>query len=49
VPAERTAALRERAANLVFDRTIPRAGHNTIYARSDFQLAMREALDRLKL
>ena len=34
VPAERTAALRERAANLVFDRTIPRAGHNTIYARS---------------
>lgn len=49
VPAERTAALRDQVPNLVFDRTISGAGHNTIYARSDFQLAMREALDRLKL
>jgi len=49
VPAERTDALRRRVPNLVFDRTIARAGHNDIYARSDFQLAMREALDRLKL
>lgn len=49
VPAERTDALRKRVSNLVFDRTIARAGHNDIYARSDFQLAMREALDRLKL
>ena len=49
VPAERTAALREQVPNLVFDRTISGAGHNSIYARSDFQLAMREALDRLKL
>jgi len=44
VPAERTAALRLHIANLVFDRTIRGAGHNDIYARSDFQDAMREAL-----
>jgi len=44
VPAERTAALRLHIANLVFDRTIRGAGHNDIYARSDFQEAMREAL-----
>ena len=37
VPAERTDALRERVRNLVFDRTIAGAGHNDIYARSDFQ------------
>ena len=49
VPAERTDALRERVPDLVFDRTIARAGHNDIYARSDFQEAMREAFDRLKL
>jgi len=47
VPAERTAPLRRIVPHLVFDRTIPRAGHNDIYARSDFQLAMREALARL--
>src|SRR4051794_9808599 len=44
VPSERTDALRQRVPKLVFDRTIARAGHNDIYARSDFQLAMREAL-----
>jgi pimeloyl-ACP methyl ester carboxylesterase len=49
VPSERTEALRRRAPNLVFDRTIAGAGHNDIYARSDFHMAMREALDRLKL
>jgi pimeloyl-ACP methyl ester carboxylesterase len=49
VPAERTDALRARVPNLVFDRTIAGAGHNTIYARSDFQLAMRASLDCLKL
>jgi len=49
VPAERTDALRKRVKNLVFDRTIVGAGHNDIYARSEFQLAMRDALDRLKL
>ena len=44
VPAERTAALRKIVPQLVFDRTIPRAGHNDIYARSDFHEGMREAL-----
>jgi pimeloyl-ACP methyl ester carboxylesterase len=44
VSPERTEALRKRVPNLVFDRTIGRAGHNDIYARSDFQLAMRDAL-----
>jgi pimeloyl-ACP methyl ester carboxylesterase len=48
VPSERTDALRARVPNLVFDRTIDRAGHNDIYARSDFQEAAREALQRLK-
>ncbi len=49
VPSERTDALRKRLKNLVFDRTIERAGHNDIYARSDFQEAMRAAFERLKL
>jgi pimeloyl-ACP methyl ester carboxylesterase len=44
VPPERTAALRKVISNLVYDRTIARAGHNDIYARSDFHEAMREAL-----
>jgi pimeloyl-ACP methyl ester carboxylesterase len=44
VPAERTDALRGRIGRLEFDRTLARAGHNDIYARSDFQAAMREAL-----
>jgi len=47
VPAERTKALRKRILNLIFDRTIAKAGHNDIYARSDFQAAMREALDAI--
>jgi hypothetical protein len=44
VPAKRTDALKSGAHNLVFDRTIPDAGHNDIYARSDFHEAMRDAL-----
>ena len=44
VPAERTEALRRRVEALVFDRTIRRAGHNDIYARSEFHDAMRDAL-----
>ena len=44
VPTQRTDGLRKRVSNLVFDRTIARAGHNDIYARSDFQEAMRAAL-----
>ncbi len=47
VPARRTDALRRIISNLAFDRTIRGAGHNDIYARSDFQLAMREALSLL--
>ena len=45
VAPERTDALRRQVANLVFDKTIARAGHNDIYARSDFQEAMRAALE----
>lgn len=44
VPADRTGALRRIVPELVFDRTIAGAGHNDIYARSDFQEAMRDAL-----
>jgi hypothetical protein len=44
VPAARTERLRKAVPNLVCDRTIARAGHNDIYARSDFHEAMREAL-----
>lgn len=47
VAPERTEALRRRAPNLKFDRTIERAGHNDLYTRSDFQEAMREALESL--
>jgi len=49
VPGDRTDALRGRVPNLAFDRTIARAGHNDIYARSDFHEAIREAFDRLKV
>jgi uncharacterized protein len=44
IPGERTDALRKKCRTLAFDRTIRRAGHNDIYARSDFHEAMREAL-----
>ncbi len=47
VPAERTEGLRQAIAHLVFDRTIPGAGHNDIYARPDFTAAMKEALRRI--
>ncbi|GAA4719345.1 alpha/beta hydrolase [Sphingomonas lutea] len=40
----RTDALRKRVRNLVFDRTIRGAGHNDIYAKSEFQEAMQDAL-----
>jgi len=49
VPGERTDALRKRAPNLIYDRMIERAGHNTIYGKSDFHDAMHEAFDRLKV
>jgi pimeloyl-ACP methyl ester carboxylesterase len=40
----RTDGLRQRARTLVFDRTIAGAGHNDIYERPEFAVAMREAL-----
>ena len=40
----RTEALRRAIPNLAFDRTIPDAGHNDIYADPAFPPAMREAL-----
>jgi uncharacterized protein len=49
VPAARTDALRQHVRQMAFDRTIAGAGHNDIYARSDFHDAMHEAFDRLKL
>jgi hypothetical protein len=47
VAPDRTEALRKHIRKLVFDRTIAGAGHNDIYARSDFQEAMHEAIERL--
>lgn len=44
IPAERTDGLRQSVGRLVFDRTIPGAGHNDIYDRPDFRAAMPEAL-----
>jgi pimeloyl-ACP methyl ester carboxylesterase len=44
VPRARTDALRRAAKTLVYDRTIAGAGHNDIYARSDFHHALRDAL-----
>ena len=48
VPTALTERLRGHVPNLVFDRTIAMAGHNDIYARSEFHAAMREAVNRLK-
>jgi pimeloyl-ACP methyl ester carboxylesterase len=47
IPPARTEALRRHVPNLVFDRTIAGAGHNDIYARDEFQQAMRQALDSI--
>ena len=47
IPAARTDALRKVVPNLVFDRTIERAGHNDIYSNSEFQGAMDEALESI--
>lgn len=44
IGSDRTDALRRSIRNLAFDRTISGAGHNDVYQRSEFQLAMREAL-----
>jgi hypothetical protein len=47
IVAARTEGLRRAAGRLVFDRTIPGAGHNDIYDRPEFRAAMREALVRV--
>ena len=45
IPTSHSQALARRAKKLVFDQTIGGAGHNDIYARSDFHAAMRQALE----
>jgi hypothetical protein len=47
IPAPRTEGLRRAVQRLVYDRTIPGAGHNDIYDRPEFRAAMREALVRV--
>ena len=47
IPAPRTEGLRRAAGGLVYDKTLPGAGHNDIYDRPDFRAAMREALVRV--
>jgi hypothetical protein len=47
IQPKRTNSLRRQVPNLAFDRTIAGAGHNDIYGRADFQVAMREARDAL--
>jgi pimeloyl-ACP methyl ester carboxylesterase len=46
IPPARTAALRARVPNLVFDETIASAGHNDIYQRPEFRQAMVGALGK---
>ncbi len=48
IPPRRTDALRRSVPNLVFDRTIERAGHNDLYDRAEFHAAMREAIEALR-
>ena len=48
IPPARTAALRKRIPNLVFDRTIAGAGHNDIYQRPEFREAMHGALAKFQ-
>ena len=45
IPRRRTDGLRAAVGNLVLDQTIAGAGHNDIYARSEFQQAMDVALE----
>ncbi|HEX8626259.1 MAG TPA: hypothetical protein VF782_14455 [Allosphingosinicella sp.] len=47
IPPPRTDGLRRAAGRIVYDRTIPGAGHNDIYDRAEFRAAMKEALRRL--
>ena len=45
IPPRRTEALRSKIGNVVFDRTIPGAGHNDLYHRPEFRDAMKAALE----
>jgi pimeloyl-ACP methyl ester carboxylesterase len=47
IVAARTDGLRRATGRLVYDRTIPGAGHNDIYDRPGFRAAMREALSEV--
>ena len=47
VPAARTDALRRAVSSLVFDLTIPEAGHSDMYHHPGFRPAMRTALARM--
>ena len=47
IPAERTAPLRKIAPNLVLDRTITGAGHNSLYDHPDFVPTLRNAVARV--
>lgn len=47
VRPERTQGLRRAVANLVFDRTIPGAGHNSIYRDAAFDPAMNAAMNEV--
>lgn len=44
IPPERTEALRRSGLAIALDRTISDAGHNDIYDRAEFRIAMQEAL-----
>ena len=47
VRPERTDALRRSVPNLVYDATVPGAGHDDIFLRPELEPAMREALARV--
>lgn len=47
IPSVRTDALRRGLSHIVFDRTIPRTGHNDVYRDPAFTPAFREALERV--
>ena len=48
VPVERTEALRDKIKKLVFYRAIADAGHNDLYDRPEFVIALREAASLIK-
>ncbi len=48
VPPARTEPVRAAIPDLVLDRTLVGAGHNDLYDRSEFEVAMREAAARIE-